>query len=313
MVPLAALETNPAAVEVAGERLAVYRDPAGEWHALMDRCPHRSARLSRGEVMDDGSLRCAYHGWRFGGDGRCRRVPLNDLNAAALARISVVAVPARALAGALWVFTGTDAPDEPVLPVSLQGEATAFGTYTQEWRAHWTRAVENFLDFAHPAYVHASTIGAYTLHYAEGGATGFSEVQPTEWGMRTINGIGRRGGGFRLDWYRPNLSVLHFGFGDESNLHVFSIPLDAQRTRVMTVRRLPPGTDAVTWSRRNAGIDSPILSEDRAVVESQVGPIATDESEISVGTDAPSIAFRRWYTRELYAHAPAVSRAPAPD
>lgn len=295
VLPLAEATANPVSLTVAGEELAAFRDGSGRWHALLDRCPHRSARLSRGAVMDDGTLRCAYHGWRFGGDGRCARVPLNDLDDRALGRIRVPAVPVRELAGALWIFTGASATGEPVLPPSLQGPPDRFGTYTQEWAAHWTRAVENFIDFAHPAYVHEDSIGAYTLPYAEGGATGYSEVTPTDWGFRTVNGIGRRGGGFRLDWYRPNLSVLHFGRGDEANLHVFSIPIDAERTRVMTVRRLPEGTDALAWSRRNAGVDSPILSEDRAVVESQAGAVPADGSELSVATDAPSVAFRRWY------------------
>jgi phenylpropionate dioxygenase-like ring-hydroxylating dioxygenase large terminal subunit len=300
-VPLAALEGDVVPLEVAGESLVAFC-VGDQWQALRDRCPHRGARLSRGQVMDDGSLRCAYHGWRFGGDGRCRRVPLNDLKPQALARIRVPAVPVRALAGALWIYTGESPPGEPVLPESLAGDAREFGTYTQEWDAHWTRAVENFMDFAHPAYVHTDTIGAYSLQYAEGGATAFCEVTPTAWGMHTRNGIGRRGeGGFRLDWYKPNLSVLHFGFGDEYNLHVFSIPVSTERTRVMTVRRLPPGTDAVAWSRRGEDVDSPILSEDRAVVESQHGPVPDDDSEISVATDAPSVAFRRWYHRELMA------------
>ncbi len=294
-IALADVLTNPCAVEVAGERLVIFQDAEGAWHALLDRCPHRGAQLSRGRVMDDGSLRCAYHGWRFSGDGRCLRVPLNDLNEHALERIRATAIPARALAGAVWVYTGIAAPTQPVLPVSLQGPASQYGTYSQEWQAHWTRAIENFIDYAHPSYVHEDTIGAYTLRHAEGGAVAYSDVTPTEWGFHTINGMGRRGGGFRLDWYRPNLSVLHFGAGNEANLHVFAIPVNALRTRVMTVRRLGPETDAIDWSRRQAGIDNVILSEDRAVVESQPGPVPDSGEEISVATDAPSIAFRRWY------------------
>jgi phenylpropionate dioxygenase-like ring-hydroxylating dioxygenase large terminal subunit len=298
-----AIEANPVAIEVAGERIVLFRDSDEHWHALIDRCPHRGAQLSRGTVLADGILRCGYHGWRFDGDGHCTRVPLNDLNPQALARIRAQAVPTRELAGAIWIYTGESAPDEPTLPESLQGPTEQFGIYTQEWNAHWTRAVENFIDFAHPAYVHENTIGAYSQPLAESGAAGETEVTPTEWGFTTLNRIGRRGGGgFRLDWRRPNLSVLHFGFDYLANLHVFSIPINAQRTRVMTVRRLPPGTDASAWTRRAASVDSPILSEDRGIVESQSGPVPTDDSELSVATDAASLAFRRWYRQHFGQH-----------
>jgi phenylpropionate dioxygenase-like ring-hydroxylating dioxygenase large terminal subunit len=102
----------------------------------------------------------------------------------------------------------------------------------------------------------------------------------------------------RVDWYRPNLSIVHFGGSAESLLHVFSIPVTATQTRVMTVRRLPPGTDAAAWSARAASIDNTILDEDRAVVETQAGPV-DGGTEISVGTDAPSVAFRRWHQEML--------------
>ena len=41
---------------------------------LVDRCPHRSAPLSTGRVVD-GMVECPYHGWRFDGSGRCRKIP----------------------------------------------------------------------------------------------------------------------------------------------------------------------------------------------------------------------------------------------
>lgn len=172
-----------------------------------------------------------------------------------------------------------------------------FGTYCQQWNAHWTRAVENFVDFAHPSYLHQDTIGTWTHEIAEGGAVATVEVAATDWGFTTLNYFGNRAHGFRVDWYRPNLSVLHFGTGQESTLHVFSIPLSATRTRVMTVRRLPPGADPALYSARAAAVDNTILDEDRAVVESQQGPV-DDEQEISVATDAPAVVFRRWH-REL--------------
>jgi phenylpropionate dioxygenase-like ring-hydroxylating dioxygenase large terminal subunit len=40
-----------------------------------DRCPHRSAQLSKGRLTADGTLSCGYHGWEFAMDGKCVRVP----------------------------------------------------------------------------------------------------------------------------------------------------------------------------------------------------------------------------------------------
>lgn len=285
-VSLASLAREPFAFEVAGQRLVAFRGSAGEWRALLDRCPHRGAALSLGSAIGDGTLRCGYHGWRFDGAGHCVRVPLNDVPARALDALHATAIPTRTLAGMLWVYTGSVAESEPTLPESLRGSAEGFVTYEQEWRAHWTRAVENFIDFAHPPYLHRQTIGAYSHEFAERGGIASVEVRQTDFGMTTLNYFGDRRFGFRLDWYRPNLSVLHFG--PEWKLHVFSIPIDAKRTRVMTVRR---GAAA----DRAASIDHPILDEDRAIVESQHGPVpSSDGQEMSVGTDAASIAFRRW-------------------
>jgi phenylpropionate dioxygenase-like ring-hydroxylating dioxygenase large terminal subunit len=297
------LTENPQAVEVAGEKLVAFRDGDGRWHVLLDRCPHRGAALSLGTVMDDGTLQCRYHGWRFRGDGACTRVPLNGLTEKAVGSIRARAVPALELAGALWVYTAVagdgTAPPPPELPSSLEGPPRQFGTYCQHWNAHWTRAVENFIDFAHPSYLHRDTIGAWTHDHAEGGAVATCEVQAETWGFSTLNYYTTRRQAFRVDWYRPNLSVLHFGATGEGKLHVFSIPVSATHTRVMTVRCLPPGADAAAWSARAASVDNTILDEDRMVVESQTGPVA-DEAEISVATDAPSVAFRRWH-REMLA------------
>lgn len=138
VVPLTELEWNPTALEIAGERIVVFWDADDAAHALIDRCPHRGAALSLGAITEAGELQCQYHGWHFRGDGSCARVPLNDLTERALGKIRAIPVPTRELAGALWVFTGSTPPHEPVLPSSLQGAPDEFGTYCQEWTAHWT-------------------------------------------------------------------------------------------------------------------------------------------------------------------------------
>jgi phenylpropionate dioxygenase-like ring-hydroxylating dioxygenase large terminal subunit len=294
-LPLAGLERDVQALEIAGERLVAFRRTDQPWQVLRDRCPHRGAALSLGEVTADGALQCRYHGWRFDGSGQCLKVPFNELNDTALAKIRATAIPSRELAGCLWIFTGTEAVGEPALPEQLQGPPRQFGTYSQEWSAHWTRAVENFIDFTHPPYAHRDTIGAYSYDFAERGGTAEVDVEEHAAGMTLTNYMGRRSYGFRAEWYAPNMTQLHFGPGNA--LHVYSIPVNASRTRVLTVRALPPGEDPVSWSQRAAAVDHHILDEDRLIVESQPGDVADADNEISVATDAPTVHFRRWYRR----------------
>ena len=101
VLPLAELSSNPLATEIAGQAIVLFADSDQQWHALIDRCPHRGAALSLGKVNAKGQLRCQYHGWRFDGEGRCTGVPLNDLNDAALSKIQVGALPTRKIGGAL--------------------------------------------------------------------------------------------------------------------------------------------------------------------------------------------------------------------
>lgn len=299
VLPLTELTTNPLATEIAGVPIVLFADAAQQWHALVDRCPHRGAALSLGKVNEQGHLRCQYHGWRFDGAGRCTGVPLNELNDAALNKIRAGALPTREIGGALWVYTApTDDPPEPVLPESLEGDPTLFVTYHQEWEANWTRAQENFIDFAHPPYLHEQTIGAWMHDYAEQGGTARVEAEATEFGMIMRSYVGSGGGGFRLDWYRPNLSILHFGPTPYNWLNVFCIPVNEQHTRVMTVRRIRSAEDGPSYSRHASGTDHRILDEDRGIVESQAGDVLSDPAEISVATDEPTLVFRRWY-REL--------------
>ncbi len=42
--------------------------------AFVSHCPYRLVPLSAATIVD-GTLQCAYHGWRFGPDGRCAEIP----------------------------------------------------------------------------------------------------------------------------------------------------------------------------------------------------------------------------------------------
>lgn len=55
-------------------QIALWRSQSGVLAASSDRCPHRGMRLSYGFVRGE-ALSCIYHGWSYGNDGRCQRIP----------------------------------------------------------------------------------------------------------------------------------------------------------------------------------------------------------------------------------------------
>lgn len=60
---------------VEAKDVAVWRSMQGHVQIWENRCPHRSVRLSLGQVHGE-SLVCAYHGWQFAAeDGHCQRIP----------------------------------------------------------------------------------------------------------------------------------------------------------------------------------------------------------------------------------------------
>ena len=75
---------QPRRVLLLGEPWVLYRAGRAVL-AWPDRCPHRFAPLSLGTV-EDGRLRCAYHGWRFGRDGCGEEIPAVGARAAVPSR-----------------------------------------------------------------------------------------------------------------------------------------------------------------------------------------------------------------------------------
>ena len=74
----------PLPVRLLGEDLVLFRDDQGRPGLLGLHCSHRGADLSYGRI-EDGGLRCIYHGWLYDINGRCieqpgepRAVPSSD-------------------------------------------------------------------------------------------------------------------------------------------------------------------------------------------------------------------------------------------
>jgi phenylpropionate dioxygenase-like ring-hydroxylating dioxygenase large terminal subunit len=143
-------------VRLCGLDFVLWRDEAGAAHCLSDVCIHRGASLGGGQVVE-GSIECPYHGWRFGGDGVCTRIPSLGKDARIPPRARVDSYPVIERYGWIWVFLGDAAEaDRPPLPVLDQWGDPKWRLIRGEflWKANYGRIVENGTDPSHAAFVH---------------------------------------------------------------------------------------------------------------------------------------------------------------
>lgn len=168
-------------VRVLGEDLVLYRDLDGRYGLLARHCPHRRADLAYGFVEASG-LRCNYHGWRFGEDGRCLEQPFEDLaypEASFRDKVRARAYPVAEKAGLLWAYLGP-AP-APLIPDWEQFHwrngfvQIVFATIA----CNWLQCQENSIDPVHFEWMHhnwttrlAGNGGAYAKRHV---ALGFRE------------------------------------------------------------------------------------------------------------------------------------------
>lgn len=293
VLPIADIKDAPVAIELAGERLVLFRNSVGQIAALLDRCPHRSVPLSLGKVTEAGCLECPYHGWEFAANGACTRVPLNSLKPTQMSKLSAVGFPTRTIAGLVWVFTGTGTAPEPELPSSLLQADDRYIIHHDIWNAHWTRGVENSLDYLHIPFVHRNSFGGWLNDVAQTDAIAKIKISATTTGMIVANRIDTLPAGIELEWHQPNHVVVKFDLaGLPVRSHLFAIPITDRQMRFMQVILPNPGTDRSNFNFEE--FMQPSI-EDQSVIEAQIGAVPNVADECNVPTDAPSLRFRRWY------------------
>lgn len=210
-----------------GERVVLWRDGAGQVHALEDRCPHRFAPLSTGKVMDDGTLQCGYHGLRFGGDGECSHNPQGSGAIPKAAHVRAFPVVERHTA--VWIWMGDPERADPARIVDYsilsrqpsEGYRTLHGHFTVQ--ASYELEIDNLLDLSHTEYLHGNSIGTEAHHSAkyESFQEGETRVHSNRWFLegpcpqefaRDFPTEGRPVEHWvNMVWDAPSTLMLHFG------------------------------------------------------------------------------------------------------
>jgi choline monooxygenase len=157
-------------VDAAGVPLILLRDRDGAVRAFHNVCRHRGSAIIDAPVKGQPTLRCPYHGWAYGLDGRLRATPLWDgqrvAAESAVDRAALGLVPVRSGVFADVVFVDLSG-NAPPLAEFVRPLAARWAPYrTEDVRlalhvpgeiaANWKLAVEGALENYHEAFVHPS-------------------------------------------------------------------------------------------------------------------------------------------------------------
>jgi phenylpropionate dioxygenase-like ring-hydroxylating dioxygenase large terminal subunit len=335
----AELGRQPLARTVCNEPLVIFRTEGGRVAVLTDRCPHRKAPLSSGEVVGS-DIQCGYHGLRFAADGACTHVPGN----APIGRnFRARSFPAREIHGLVFVWLGEAALADPELIPDFSenvkpGWTGVHGTLYV--KGHYQLLIDNILDLTHVVFVHKTTLAGggvaetplevdiqgdvvraqrlmrnvdtAPIYKAARNLHGkidrwqFLEFRPPVYARITL---GAREAGSELPFGTPTHVVLNsFTPETERSTHYFW----------STVRSW--GLDDVDVSKIYKNMTDQAFAEDARIVEQQQQLIDSDRSGaplVSLAFDRAGLAARRIIKRKLEeeamaSSAPAVALEPEP-
>ena len=146
---------------ILNEPVLFLRDDAGTACAMRDICPHRFAPLHLGKRLAGGGIRCLYHGLEFGVDGACVRNPFGDHRIPHDA--AVHRYPVAEKHGIIWIWMGSQAADEALIPDYSVIDRAAPGAFTKfdylHFDTNYELIVDNLLDLSHTAFLHEGLLG----------------------------------------------------------------------------------------------------------------------------------------------------------
>lgn len=128
--------------------------------AMLDRCPHRFAYLSKGRRVGD-DVECLYHGLRFGPDGRCTRSPYQEAPPPGAAVETYPVVERHRM---LWIWMGDPALADPAtIPDHSHNDVDEMRPllWHVKFDGNWQLGNDNLMELTHLFFLHTSTIGGW--------------------------------------------------------------------------------------------------------------------------------------------------------
>lgn len=142
-------------VRLLGENFALFKTPEGDYGIVHERCPHRGASMVYG-IVEEGGLRCGYHGWKFDNEGQCVDI-LAEPDSSPKFRESacIRAGRAQVLGGMVFAYIGDGpAPEIPRYEAFVMEGLRDVGHCMLD--CNWFQIMENAVDPYHVEALHGN-------------------------------------------------------------------------------------------------------------------------------------------------------------
>ncbi len=182
-------------VQLLGEKLLAFRNTEGRACLIDEFCSHRGVSLYFGRNEENG-IRCAYHGVKFDGDGKCVDVPSSPQSCA---RMHIKGYPCVERGGIVWAYMGPadKMPAPPELEWCMLPPDHVFVSKRVQ-ACNYLQAMEGGIDTAHVSYVHRYEVdsdpmhqGVKALDYIKADGNVVFEIEKNSFGLSLF---GRRNG-----------------------------------------------------------------------------------------------------------------------
>lgn len=279
------------------EPIVLFRDRAGAAKALLDRCPHRFAPLSKGSLQD-GVLTCPYHGLAFDGAGKCAVNPHGPV----LNSMTAKAYPTTEAYKAIWIWMGDpQLADTAVLPdLSFLDSApsTAFSSGYVCGNGNYQLFVDNILDLTHADFLHPDTLGGGSFTRTRATVEDKKSSVTIRWDCKNEvpfplvakalkNKDQRVDSWTEVHWYPPSIMTLRSGAvptgtptsagGSFLNLHIMT-PESSQRTHYFFAATRDFALEDAELNAAYAETRARIFAtEDKPMIEAQQSRVGDQE------------------------------------
>lgn len=302
---------KPQAVRFFGRDFALYRGRATGRVVLLDAyCPHMKTHLAADNdtsyvIIDGGgtniegdSIRCPYHAWRFGPDGKCDDIPYHEGPIPKSACIK--SWPVAESLGAIWIWhdpeNGEPEWDHPSLP-QWDDKAWIQPTYDKlgVLEQHPQEVIDNICDYGHLSPIHGSTVERYENEF-----DGHYAIQRQCGPHRTL--VGDDGVSPVLHtitkYHGPGALISHLTGYYESYLMIFHTPVEDGSVRVWhaVLVKSPGGHEVATVEDGIAASQFQLASRHAFEQDFQVwANKAPCLNGLFIPSDGPFMKARIWY------------------